>query len=164
MLRKYAIFIILILLLSGCAKTYYYTAEIEALNSSGEQKQFVLWWEKTEGRFIYDRGPERAAILTECSSKNLAFENISGLGIIYRKKPTDRGVTRDVNNYEACGKITSAERLEDLSTGVVYVEIYCRPSRGDYLKAKDGFYVFEVQRYKEKETMSAPGRPDCRTQ
>ncbi len=156
--------IFMLLAVAGCAERYVYQGSLEALNSTGNEKEFVVYWEKTE-MWFYDKKPERITLLTECSANAVIYEDTENDGILFLKRPNDEGITREVADGEACGRVLGVENTKGLDVGELSVEIYCGPVVdnfviGDinYLKARAEPYVINII----KGPPPAPKRPLCR--
>ena len=152
-------------LLAGCT-TYHYSGRVEASDSSGNMREFLLYWRKTEYAFIYGVNEGPVSLITQCSLNNVLFEEREG-GIVFRHRPDeDRFVNgpRHAANDTICGLVEGARNIENLNAGAgaVTIRIWCRPESNRsiraYLMPRDEPYVFDIVREKTDE---APKKPDC---
>ncbi len=156
--------IFMLLAVAGCVDRYVYQGSLEALDSTDNEKKFVVYWEKTE-MWLYDKKPERITLLTECSTNAVAYEDTENDGILFLKRTNDEGITREVANGEACGRVLGVKSTRDIDVGELSLEIYCGPvvdgfTIGDvnYLKASAEPYIINIT----KGPPPAPKRPLCR--
>lgn len=160
--------VLLAVLLSGCT-TYVFQGTIEAPDSSGTERQHLVYWSKTERPAGFDTVSGGIRVLTECSTNTMVFAERED-AIVFRRRPNDRGVGTDVPLGGPCGQVLDAERIRDLDEGVLRLTVHCEPvgdefSVGNqaYLQAQEQPYRFPISRKKvddlEEDT---PERPACR--
>jgi hypothetical protein len=153
MLRRALPWILVALIAVGCSTTYVYHGNLQAEDSDGVTRDHIIYWLKTDRRFWFDGAEGAVRILTECMPSTLAFDEREE-GIVFRRTPTDEGVTGDIPLGEPCGVILTAKKVKDLPEGTIEVKIYCRHVVDEfevglakaYLKARDTPYAFDVRR------------------
>ena len=166
--KKIFIFFLLIAVFTGCNQYVYYGI-IESDDCSGEMRNHLIYWTKTERLLWFDECSGSIRLLTECSLETIAFDETEN-GIIFRCTANHKGVTHPVDLGEFCGKIIGVKKIDELSEGVLLLEVYCEYDGDDftignhsYLKAQDEPYEFNVIRKKSSEFENGvPKRPECR--
>ncbi len=173
-MRKSWIFLLLVLSLAaqGCAN-YMYQGRFDALDSDGRQREFVLYWSKTDG-VLWPAKAGPAVLLTECGIP-VTFDQ-QPEGIVFRGSPgqdapvdTDEGSAGQVIS---CGAFIGATQLKTIEDGPVLILIKCKPLTGDfavqprrYLQARPEPYRIEVTSTKTwslfGRTPQAPEVPPC---
>lgn len=152
-------------ILAGCT-TYHYVGRMEATDSSGNMRQFVLYWRMTEYAAIYGDNEGAISLLTQCSFNNVLFKERDGGILFVRRRDEDDfiGEPQHAAGDEICGRVEGADKIEDISegTGALSIKIWCRPRSNSplrpYLLARDESYVFDIVREKTDE---APKKPFC---
>jgi len=138
-------------ILSGCTN-YMYQGQLSASDAYGQERQFILYWPKTEQLLgTTNAGP--AILLTECSTTRIDFSD-QPQGIIFRgEQGMDRlpGSDAAVSDDQVCGKFLSYDKLADVPPGDLALQVDCEPIPDDfaafprdYLKARAEPYVFPV--------------------
>lgn len=167
-----------LLLLAGCATTTLYTAHMEAQNSAGQDREFVLYWNTTTSVFSGTKASP-LTLLTQCSSRTIQYEERpvtdsaqSTTQIVFRGEP---GFDTATDSMElppsgVCGRVLSADRLQNLRGPRIEFTVNCKPVSGDpfavqddnYLQARDIPYVVDVTAMNTKDLSAAtPHRPSC---
>jgi len=161
--------------LTGCINSLY-QAETAALDTAGNERNFILYWTNTEPWIGTSKaGP--AVLLTECSSARPAFVNTDD-GIIffglmgYDQLPDQSGLN---SGRLLCGKIENYTHLREIRAGSISVTMRCKPTADDfsvgnktYLAPRPEPYVLKVLE-KERQwsflgkSLAAPLAPECRS-
>ena len=166
----------IVLLLTGCATTTLYTSHFEAQNSAGQNREFVLYWNTTTSVFSGTKASP-VTLLTQCSSRTIEYEERPVAGqsatqIVFRGEPgfdTAAGST-ELPPSGVCGRVLSADRLQNLSGPRIQFTVSCNPVSGDpftvqdnnYLQARDIPYIVDITAVKTKDlTTDTPHRPSC---
>ncbi len=122
--------LILLFFTNGCAH-YWYFGTKQALDSAGESRQVLAYWNRTERIFWFDTVAGAVRVKTQCGS-TVAFEEKAD-GIIFRAGPGDQGTGgRTVPIGGMCGRILDAAKVGDLKEGELRLEIQCEPKISDF--------------------------------
>lgn len=157
--------LIALTLLGGCT-SYLYTGSFDAKDSFGNDREFQVYWRKTEYALIYGVAHDPISLCTEGSLNTVLFED-TDQGIVFRKREPDRFADQPVlsGGQEICGRVLDADQIEDIEDGAdsLSMEIWCRPasnrSHRAYLQAVDGPYLVDISRME----VDADGPlPSCR--
>lgn len=166
--RKILILFLVVAVFTGCTQYVYYGV-IESEDCSGEMRNHLVYWTKTERLFWFDECSGSIRLLTECSLETVAFDETEK-GIIFRCTSNHKGVIHPVEIGESCGKILGVRKISEIGGGLLLLEIYCEYNPDEftignhsYLKAKDQAYEFMI--IKKKSSVfedGVPKRPECR--
>ena len=174
-MRKQWLFLMLVLSLAaqGCAN-YMYQGRFDALDSDGREREFVLYWPKTDG-VLWPAKAGPAMLLTECGN-SMTFDQ-QPEGIVFRGSPgQDAPVEAAPGTAEQefpCGSFIGPKKLTAIEDGPVKVLIKCKPLTDEfstqtrkYLQARPEPYLIEVTSTKKwslfGKTPQAPASPPCR--
>ena len=169
--KKFSLMFLLIVFLAGCGTTYVYHGSLIGENSVGEEREFLIYWKKTERPLWYDECDGSIRLLTGCSLERINFDEGED-GIIFERLPRHIGVTHDVKVGEPCGEILNAKEVSELKERKLRLKIYCMCDTGgfitgdrSFLKARDEAYEFDIIREKSsnpKFVKGAPPPPECK--
>lgn len=156
----------LLFFVSGCTH-YSYQGNIEVADSSGVDRDVILYWSKTNDK----AGP--ATLLTECGPTIFFDEREEG--ILFRGSPAndahaDTGLP--VQDGDVCGKFLNEKRFVDIQKGELKLTITCKRLSDDfsinprnYIAAKDTPYEFQISESEDwsffGQTPAAPEVPKC---
>ena len=176
MIRRWHLLLVATLWLAGCTNVLY-QGELAAPDAYGKERQFVLYWTKTDPLLGQAKaGP--AILLTECSPFTRIEFGDQPEGVVFRGMPEfdrlpEQNAAVDLN--QICGKILNYASLNEAHAGPLEMAIYCRPAPGDafavqprnYLAARPEPYVFPIDEKIRKwtflgETLPGPPVPACR--
>lgn len=165
------LFSLLSLMVIGCT-TYIYQGKIQATDSTGKNRQFVVFWNKTSRTLWFDSTAGSVSLLTECSANTVEFDEQPN-GIFFRKRPSDVMAVPVILPKDVCGEIFDKKRIRDLKEGYLPLSIYCKPTTKNefalqsaisYLKASENPYIFPITRIKTEDLANdTPKRPPCRS-
>lgn len=153
-------------LLGGCASSYVYSGTFDARDSFGNDRQFQVYWRKTEYAFLYGVANDPITLRTECSLNTVLFED-SDDGIVFRRRPTDQPAIDPPSGGDGpiCGRVIGVDRIKDIPDGAeaLSIETWCRPASNRplraYIQAREDPCVVDISRV---ETDEYPQPPDCR--
>ncbi len=162
-------------LTAGCTNLLY-QGELTALDSSGNERHFILYWTKSDPLVgAAKAGP--AILLTECSPfTRISFDEQPD-GLIFRGAPGEDRLPGDnpsIVTDLTCGKVATYSRWVDAREGALSLAILCQPINSDfqlqprnYLKARGESYTFSIVQQVRKwsffgETLPGPAIPECR--
>ena len=161
---------------AGCTN-YLYQADLSGKDAYGKERQFVLYWTKTDP-IIGEPKAGPAVLLTECSPTTRIDFSDKPEGVVFRGMPGyDRLPDGDgaVDQNTVCGRIITYSTLVDAQAGQLSLQMICMPVQDNefalqprnYLAARPEPYVFPVMEKIKKwsltgETLAAPAVPDCR--
>jgi len=167
--------LVLFFFLAGCTNALY-QGELTALDAGGEQRDFVLYWTRTDPLIGKTKaGP--AVLLTACSPTRIDFTQ-QAEGIIFRGMPGfDRlpGAEGTVADGTVCGAFLSSAPLIDLGAGPLPVRVDCEPVSDEfsirprnYPAVRPEPYLFHVVEAKKQwsllgSTLPGPHPPPCPT-
>jgi hypothetical protein len=174
--RRFLLLAVSLWLTSGCTNVLY-QGEVDAQDSYGKERHFVLYWTKTDPLLGQAKaGP--AVLLIECSPFTRIEFDDQPEGIVFRGMPGfDRLLEQAAvpERDPICGKVINYTTLREAHAGPLAVAIYCQPVPGDsfaiqprnYLAAQAEPYSFPVVEKIERwslfgETLSGPPVPACR--
>src|SRR3989344_4398157 len=158
--------ILLPLALAGCTQ-YIYQGQIRAPDSLVQERDHLLYWNRTHRILWFDSAAGSLTLLSECSSNTVQYDEQED-GIIFRKRPSDKLVAPYTGNE--CGKMIGQTRIKDIEEGQLNLTMHCEPEvdeftvGGDsYLKARAEPYAFPVTKRVTKDLLKdTPKRPPCR--
>jgi len=161
--------------MTGCVNSLY-QAETAELDTAGNERNFTLYWTKTEPWIGTSKaGP--AVLLTECSSARPAFVNTDNGIVFFGSRGFDQLPDQSEMNSGRllCGKIENYTHLREIPAGSITVTMRCSPVADDfsvgsrtYLAPRPAPYVLKVSE-KEREwsffgrSLAAPPAPECRS-
>jgi hypothetical protein len=155
------------LLLSGCAHNYVYTGTLAAEDSQGKQRQFLLYWNRTERPIWFDTAEGTVRVLPQCSLNVMPYDERPE-GIIFRARDTDKKVIDPERDQQVCGRILSGNVVTDLPDDSLSLTVLCADSPVDelnqpkpYLKARPEPYTFNISRLEVPDFTAIPKRPQC---
>jgi hypothetical protein len=168
MIRKKFLLLLLITIFVGCT-TYVYYGGIEAEDSSGEMRNHLLYWTKTERMLWFDECSEIIRLLTECSNETVIFKETED-GIVFPSNPYYKKVIYHADMLEPYGKILDVKKVSELTEDKLRLVIYCEYDSTEFttgnhhiLKAKEEPYEFDIMRKKSSEFKNGvPEPPECR--
>lgn len=152
-------------LLSGCT-SYVYSGSFDAQDSFGNDREFQVYWRKTEYLLLYGVANDPISLRTECSLNTVLFED-SEDGIVFRKREGDNPAVPPPPRAgeEVCGLVPGADQVTDIEDGTaaLSLQVWCRPVSNSrlrtYLQASEDPYVVDISR---AETDTVPDPPTCR--
>jgi hypothetical protein len=157
-------------LLSGCAQ-YTYFGRMQAKDSADKDREFVVYWTKTERKLWFDTAAGGVRLLTECSTNVVDYEE-KPQGIVFLRRPSDVGVGETIALGEPCGSIVGGKHVADLTDGPLELTVHCRPDTTDdfavsgvreYLRAREAPYQFDIQKKRTSDVSGgAPEPQQCR--
>lgn len=160
--------------LAGCTNTLY-QAETAGLDTGGNQRNFILYWTKTDQLLGTTKaGP--AILLTECSSARPEFVNADEGIVFFGAQGFDRipGEPAPGNAKFPCGKIPGFGHLRDVPAGTIQLIMSCEPvadefavTSRNYLAPHPQPYVLNVEEKQREwnflgQSLAAPQTPPCR--
>lgn len=174
-MRKPILIILCILCLGaqGCA-TYMYHGSIDAMDSAGKERHFILYWSKTDG-LLWPAKAGPASLLTECGNPVIFVERPEG--IVFRGTPGQDapvGTPATMTQPEIpCGSFIGETKFVAFDEGPVMLRISCEPVTDEfavqprrYLQARPEPYRFDIISTKEWSLFGkdpvAPDPPSCR--
>lgn len=174
-MRKTSLIFLCILCLGaqGCA-TYMYQGSMDAMDSAGQERQFILYWPKTDG-LLWPAKAGPASLLTECGNPVMFVERPEG--IVFRGTPGQdapaTGPATMTGPEIPCGSFVGADRFVHIEDGPVLLLISCEPVTDEfstqprrYLKTRPDPYRIEITSTKEWSLFGknpvAPDPPPCR--
>ena len=167
-----------LVLLAGCATTTLYTGHMQAQNSAGQELEFVLYWNTTTSIFSGTKASP-VTLLTQCSTRTIQYEERpvtdsaqNPTQIVFRGEPgfDTAADSTELPSSGVCGRVLSADRLQDLSGPRIEFTVSCKPVGGNpfavqdnsYLQDRDTPYVVDVTATDTKDLAAAtPHRPSC---
>ncbi len=163
--------LVLLLGAAGCGTQYVYHDTITAQSSIGEDRDFLVWWSRTERRLWFDGVQGSIRLLTECSPNSVNFDEQES-GIVFELRPGfDEAALDDViGPGGACGTILDAKQIKELGEGTLRLTIRCRPLVDDegfstapnpYLAGAEEPYVFQIRRTRADEFEGGAPRLEC---
>ena len=170
MKRKVYLLFLLVLVLAGCTQYTHY-GSIESEDSQGKMRKHLVYWTNTDRILWFDECSEVVRLLTECSLETVAFKETEKDGIIFSCLSNEnKGVDRNVEIGEPCGKILNAKKVNELTDDTLRLEIYCQYvpdtsgfTLGNHSYLKAGTYSFGIVKTKSSEFKDGvPLRPECR--
>lgn len=155
------------LLLSGCAHNYVYSGTLEAQDSQGKDRQFLLYWHKTARPVWFDTSEGTVRVLPQCSPNVMPYDERPD-GIIFRTRESDKKVINPEQDKHVCGRILNWTRVADLTEDSLSLTVLCTDSPPDdlnqpkpYLKARPEPYEFTIFRKEVPDFTEVPKRPRC---
>jgi len=155
------------LLLSGCAYNYIYSGTLEAEDSQGKHRQFLLYWNKTERPVWFNTSEGTVRVLSQCSLNVMPYDERPE-GIIFRARESDKKVIDPEQDKHVCGRILSGNLVADLPENSLSLTVLCADSPPDelnqakpYLKARPEPYKFSISRREVSDFTEIPKRPQC---
>ena len=155
------------LLLTGCAQNYIYSGILEAEDSRGKNRQFLLYWNKTERPVWFNTSEGTVRVLPQCSMSVMPYDERPE-GIIFRARESDKKVIDPEQDTHVCGRILSGNLVEDLPEQSLSLTVLCADVPPDdlsqpkpYLKARREPYEFTVSRKEVSNFTEIPKRPHC---
>lgn len=169
-----------LLLATGCTNTLY-QADLDVLNSNGDERQATLYWSKTE-KLIGEAKAGPIILRTACSTRPVTFDE-TATGIVFRGTPgQDRmpGQADSITEETICGQVYQqydVSRISELKPGLLVVMIKCEAVTGEfsatdalhspaYIQAREAPYRFNVQENSSwsffGSTPEAPPPPECK--
>lgn len=170
MKRKIYLLFLFVFIFTGCAQYTYY-GSIEKEDSQGKIRKHLVYWTNTERVFWFDEYSEVIRLLTECSLETVAFKETKENGIIFSCSSREqKGVDRDVEIGEPCGKILNIKKVKEFEGDTLRLAIYCQYvpedsefTQGNHSYLKAGTYAFGIVKVKSSELKDGvPLRPECR--
>lgn len=152
-------------LLAGCS-SYVYSGTFEALDSFGNDREFQVYWQRTDYAFVYGVANGPVSLRTECSLNTVLFED-SDDGVVFRRRENDQAMSvRPPGESDAlCGRVIGVDEISDIEDGAGTLELasWCRPMSNRparaYLQGRDDPYIVDITRVKSDEV---PEPPTCR--
>lgn len=154
---------------AGCGTTYSYHGYLASIDNTGTQRTFLLYWSKTERLLWFDEAEGTVRLLPENGKVIKFVEGESG--IVLRRDPAildQGGPERAVPVGGECGRVLTADLVEELPEGDVKLVIWCDGIGDEFaiggkliiLKPRDEPYIFTIRRV-EASTLpgGAPGFP-----
>jgi len=145
-------FLLISITLQGCANSLF-QGEIVALDSGGQERQFVLYWTKTEP-IVGEPKAGPAVLLTQCGVPVTFVEQ--PVGIVFRGVPgQDRLANQDMlPESQICGRFVGETTFIDIDVDTLSITMLCEPVTSDfsvnraYLTASSDHYQFQVSETK----------------
>lgn len=154
--------------LAGCAHHYVYSGTLEAQDSQENDRQFLLYWNRTERLVWFDESEGSVRVLPQCSLNVMPYDERPE-GIIFRVRESDKKVIEAEQDKNQCGKILNAKQVTDLAEGPLSLTVLCTDSPPDefsrpkpYLKARPEPYEFIIARREVPDFSEIPKRPPCK--
>ena len=165
---KRIILIIFLVFITGCT-TYVYYGGIESEDSSGEMRNHLIYWTKSDRMLWFGECSEVIRLLTECSYETVVFKETED-GIIFPPDPNYKKVIYQEDASKPYGQVLDVSKVSELTEGTLRLVIYCEYDSTEFtvgnhhtLKAREEPYEFDIIRKRSSEFVhGVPERPDCR--
>lgn len=164
MIRSHILLCGMLVVTAGCGapEIYNFAGHLMAEDSVGEEREHVIYWNRTDWQAGRDNAAGSIILLSECSTIAIPFDERDD-GIIFRMRASDRRVIG--SGGAECGRVRGFKRIDEISEGELQLTVACEPEVDEfnaggsdrYLKARVEPYRFRVVRVKE-----VPKRPECR--
>lgn len=155
-------------LLAGCAHHYVYSGTLTAQDSQATDRQFLLYWNRTERPVWFDESEGSVRVLPQCSLNVMNYDERPE-GIVFRARESDKKVIEPDRDQHLCGRILNAKQVTDLTEGPLSLTVLCTDSPPDelsrpkpYLKARPEPYEFIISRREVRDFSEIPVRPPCK--
>jgi hypothetical protein len=168
MKHKWLLLLVLGLMITGCGTQYVYHGRISAECSDGEVRDHLIYWRGTDRTLWFDTADGSIHLISRCVMNAVAFDE-SEEGILFYARPQDAGDFTSITPKEPCGRILNADKVGDLSTGPLQLEIWCH-HEGDfdapgvikaYLKASETPYEFVIMKDKAETFPGGAPKLEC---
>lgn len=141
-------------LCSNACTTWQYSGQIDARTSDGRDVKALAHWQKTHRALWFDTVSGAVRVQTQCSLNTLVYSERED-GIVLALTPELELAEGVDPQSRHCGRVLDAERIGDLDTGELRVEVRCVaaidefsavPGRKPFIAARAEPWVFTIER------------------